>query len=70
MVRSQPTYFQRQWTSLEQAGAAVTAWDTGVDVQLLRHIANKSVAYPEGFVSTRPVQHGGPVRVLRERRLV
>ncbi|XP_026279929.2 2-oxoadipate dehydrogenase complex component E1 isoform X1 [Frankliniella occidentalis] len=44
-----PTYFQRQWSSVEQAGAAVTSWDTGVDVQLLRHIARKSVEYPEHF---------------------
>ncbi|KAJ1528513.1 hypothetical protein ONE63_006920 [Megalurothrips usitatus] len=44
-----PTYFQRQWSSVRQAGAAVTTWDTGVDVQLLRHIARKSVAYPEQF---------------------
>lgn len=44
-----PTYFQRQWSSIEQAGSAVTTWDTGVDVQLLRHVARKSVAVPEHF---------------------
>ncbi|XP_015428889.1 PREDICTED: probable 2-oxoglutarate dehydrogenase E1 component DHKTD1, mitochondrial [Dufourea novaeangliae] len=39
----EPTYFAGLWTGLRQADANVTQWDTGVDVSLLRFIAEKSV---------------------------
>nr|CAD7402421.1 unnamed protein product [Timema poppensis] len=46
------SYFTRQWSGLKQAPAAVTTWDTGVEQQLLRYVAARSVAYPHNFVST------------------
>nr|CAD7590622.1 unnamed protein product [Timema genevievae] len=38
-----------EWSGLKQAPAAVTTWDTGVEQQLLRYVAAKSVAYPHNF---------------------
>nr|CAD7445064.1 unnamed protein product [Timema bartmani] len=35
--------------SKPEAPAAVTTWDTGVEQQLLRYVATKSVAYPHNF---------------------
>uniref|UniRef100_A0A1B6DWW2 Transketolase-like pyrimidine-binding domain-containing protein n=3 Tax=Clastoptera arizonana TaxID=38151 RepID=A0A1B6DWW2_9HEMI len=43
------SYFRRQWTGFSQAPSAVTSWDTGVDVNLLRFIGAKSVSYPDNF---------------------
>ncbi|XP_015608357.1 probable 2-oxoglutarate dehydrogenase E1 component DHKTD1 homolog, mitochondrial [Cephus cinctus] len=39
----QPTYFMGKWSKMKQASSAVTTWETGVDVNLLKFIANKSV---------------------------
>ncbi|XP_033198783.2 2-oxoadipate dehydrogenase complex component E1 [Bombus vancouverensis nearcticus] len=39
----QPTYFAGLWSEIQQADASVTQWDTGVDLSLLRFIAEKSV---------------------------
>nr|CAD7259238.1 unnamed protein product [Timema shepardi] len=36
-------------TSKPEAPAAVTTWDTGVEQQLLRYVAARSVAYPHNF---------------------
>nr|CAD7392524.1 unnamed protein product [Timema cristinae] len=38
-----------EWSGLKQAPAAVTTWDTGVEQQLLRYVAARSVAYPPNF---------------------
>lgn len=43
------SYFQRQWSSIKQAPAALTTWDTGVDLNLLKYVGNQSVKYPENF---------------------
>ncbi|XP_043274432.1 probable 2-oxoglutarate dehydrogenase E1 component DHKTD1, mitochondrial isoform X2 [Venturia canescens] len=39
----QPSYFTHRWMGIEQAPAAVTTWDTGVNLDLLRFVTNKSV---------------------------
>lgn len=38
-----PSYFAGLWSEMQQADARVTQWDTGVDLNLLRFIAEKSV---------------------------
>jgi hypothetical protein len=38
------------WKGFEQAPRAITKWDTGVDVELLRFIGAASVKIPENFV--------------------
>ncbi|XP_055587135.1 probable 2-oxoglutarate dehydrogenase E1 component DHKTD1 homolog, mitochondrial [Uranotaenia lowii] len=43
------SYFEQQWSGLQQAGNEVTIWDTGVDYGLLGHIARTSVQYPSDF---------------------
>lgn len=48
---AQENYFKQQWAGFTQAPEAITSWDSGEDVQLLRYIGNKSVSYPETFVS-------------------
>lgn len=42
-------YFKQQWAGFTQAPEAITSWDSGEDIQLLRYIGNKSVSYPESF---------------------
>ncbi|CAK9802746.1 Probable 2-oxoglutarate dehydrogenase E1 component DHKTD1 homolog, mitochondrial [Anthophora quadrimaculata] len=39
----QPAYFTGLWSGIQQADASITQWDTGVDLSLLRFIAEKSV---------------------------
>lgn len=39
----QPTYFTHRWQGFQQAQRSLTSWDTGVDVGLIKYIANKSV---------------------------
>lgn len=39
----EPSYFAGLWSGMQQADAKVTQWDTGVDLSLLRFIAEKSV---------------------------
>lgn len=46
----EPSYFQRQWSSMQSAPEAITYWDTGLDYSLLSYIGHQSVAYPQGFV--------------------
>uniref|UniRef100_A0A2M4BCS7 Putative 2-oxoglutarate dehydrogenase e1 subunit n=2 Tax=Anopheles marajoara TaxID=58244 RepID=A0A2M4BCS7_9DIPT len=43
------TYFQQQWSGLEQPGNEVTTWNTGLDYRLLDHIGRASVSYPPDF---------------------
>ncbi|XP_049533346.1 probable 2-oxoglutarate dehydrogenase E1 component DHKTD1 homolog, mitochondrial [Anopheles darlingi] len=43
------SYFQQQWSGLEQPGNEVTTWNTGLDYRLLDHIGRASVTYPEDF---------------------
>ncbi|XP_058809659.1 probable 2-oxoglutarate dehydrogenase E1 component DHKTD1 homolog, mitochondrial [Phymastichus coffea] len=40
------TYFKGRWSQLQQAAHSLTIWDTGVDANLLRFVAEKSVRYP------------------------
>ncbi|XP_050294186.1 probable 2-oxoglutarate dehydrogenase E1 component DHKTD1 homolog, mitochondrial isoform X2 [Anthonomus grandis grandis] len=51
-------YFKSQWTGFGQAPAAVTVWDTGIDVDLMTFIGEKSVKYPESFKIHPTVQRG------------
>lgn len=46
----QPTYFEGLWTGIKQAEASVTEWDTGVDLNLLKFIAEKSVHIKDNVV--------------------
>ena len=46
----QPTYFTGWWSRLKQAESAVTTWNTGVDLNLLQFIANKSVHFKDSLV--------------------
>lgn len=39
----QPVYFAGLWSGIQQADASVTQWHTGVDLNLLKFIALKSV---------------------------
>ncbi|XP_071800506.1 2-oxoadipate dehydrogenase complex component E1-like [Asterias amurensis] len=45
----EPTTLQQQWSGCVQAPAHITSWDTGVDVDVLRFVAAKSVTLPEDF---------------------
>lgn len=46
----QPTYFEGLWTGIKQVEASVTEWDTGVDLNLLKFIAEKSVHIKDNVV--------------------
>lgn len=52
----QPTYFAGLWSEIQQADASVTQWDTGVDLSLLRFIAEKSVHIDDDSVRTYVIQ--------------
>lgn len=41
--------FQKQWSGYDQAQNRVTTWDTGVHLELLKLIAQKSVTFPDEF---------------------
>ncbi|GLH07737.1 LOW QUALITY PROTEIN: Uncharacterized protein GBIM_13164 [Gryllus bimaculatus] len=45
----QKFFFKRQWANINQAPAALTTWDTGVDINILKYVGTKSVSYPETF---------------------
>jgi probable 2-oxoglutarate dehydrogenase E1 component DHKTD1 len=45
----QETFLQKHWSGIQQAEAAVTGWDTGTHLDILRYVGEKSVAYPQGF---------------------
>jgi hypothetical protein len=47
----QESFLQKHWSGIQQANAAVTVWDTGTHLDLLRYIGEKSAAYPREFVS-------------------
>ncbi|XP_046401730.1 probable 2-oxoglutarate dehydrogenase E1 component DHKTD1, mitochondrial [Ischnura elegans] len=42
-------HYKKQWKGDVQAPAHVTKWDTGVNPDLLRYVAAKSVEFPEDF---------------------
>ncbi|XP_062545136.1 probable 2-oxoglutarate dehydrogenase E1 component DHKTD1 homolog, mitochondrial [Armigeres subalbatus] len=43
------SYFQAQWSGIQQAGNEITVWNTGVDYSLLNYVAQTSVEYPPDF---------------------
>jgi probable 2-oxoglutarate dehydrogenase E1 component DHKTD1 len=47
----QESFLKKHWAGIHQADAAITVWDTGVDSDILRYVGEKSVTYPEDFVS-------------------
>jgi len=49
--RSEERFFDKQWSGLQLAPAAITYWDTGLDFGLLNFIGKKSVEIKDGFVS-------------------
>ncbi|XP_016904834.1 2-oxoadipate dehydrogenase complex component E1 isoform X2 [Apis cerana] len=46
----QPTYFAGLWTGIKQAEASVTEWNTGVDLNLLKFVAEKSVHIKDDLI--------------------
>lgn len=48
----QPAYFSGLWSGIRQAEATVTQWDTGVDLNLLKFIGEKSVHNNDDSVRT------------------
>ncbi|XP_037082513.1 LOW QUALITY PROTEIN: probable 2-oxoglutarate dehydrogenase E1 component DHKTD1, mitochondrial [Pollicipes pollicipes] len=54
------------WSGLRQAPAALTSWDTGVDVQLLKYIGGRSVEWPTTF-SLHPHLQKSFVKARRDR---
>lgn len=44
------TYLAGRWTKMKQAEANITQWDTGVKLDLLRFVGEKSVQVPPNFV--------------------
>ncbi|PSN50780.1 putative 2-oxoglutarate dehydrogenase E1 component DHKTD1 [Blattella germanica] len=43
------TFLRKHWAGIHQADAAITTWDTGVDLNLLRYVGEKSVTFPDDF---------------------
>ncbi|XP_077274295.1 putative 2-oxoadipate dehydrogenase complex component E1 homolog isoform X1 [Temnothorax americanus] len=43
------TYLAGRWTKMKQAEANITQWDTGVELDLLRFVGEKSVQVPSNF---------------------
>ncbi|XP_059479567.1 probable 2-oxoglutarate dehydrogenase E1 component DHKTD1 homolog, mitochondrial [Neocloeon triangulifer] len=43
------TYLNGPWSTVSQADAAITTWDTGVSNDLLKFVGQKSVSLPEDF---------------------
>ncbi|KAG7199330.1 hypothetical protein KM043_018178 [Ampulex compressa] len=41
----QPAYFTDRWSNMRQPESSITEWDTGVDLNLLRFVAEKSVQF-------------------------
>ncbi|XP_012280360.1 probable 2-oxoglutarate dehydrogenase E1 component DHKTD1 homolog, mitochondrial [Orussus abietinus] len=41
------TYLSGKWLGIKQAESSITTWDTGVDLQLLKFVATKSVSFPD-----------------------
>ncbi|KAL1500758.1 hypothetical protein ABEB36_006204 [Hypothenemus hampei] len=42
-------YFKGPWSGFGPAPAAITTWDTGIDVDLMTFVGEKSVKYPDNF---------------------
>lgn len=40
-----------EWSSMEQPPSAVTQWDTGLPLDVLKYIGAQSIKVPEEFVS-------------------
>lgn len=47
----QPSYFTHRWMDMQQAPAAITTWDSGVDLDLFRFVTSKSVQLKNDLVS-------------------
>lgn len=45
-----PSYLSGRWSSMIQAQSTITTWDTGVDADLLKFVAAKSVEYRKDLV--------------------
>ncbi|XP_022090977.1 probable 2-oxoglutarate dehydrogenase E1 component DHKTD1, mitochondrial isoform X2 [Acanthaster planci] len=60
----EPTTLGKQWSSCVEAPAHITSWDTGVDMELLRFVAAKSVELPEDFTP-----HNHLIKTFLEARL-
>lgn len=43
------SYFKNKWTGIQQAPSSITAWDTGMDSNILQYIGVKSVMYADNF---------------------
>lgn len=47
---AQSVYLAGRWTGMKQAEANITQWDTGVDIDLLKFVGQKSVQIPANLV--------------------
>ncbi|XP_069689764.1 2-oxoadipate dehydrogenase complex component E1 isoform X2 [Periplaneta americana] len=47
----QETFLRKHWAGIHQADSAITVWDTGVELDILRYVGKRSVTYPEKFVA-------------------
>ncbi|XP_069689765.1 2-oxoadipate dehydrogenase complex component E1 isoform X3 [Periplaneta americana] len=45
----QETFLRKHWAGIHQADSAITVWDTGVELDILRYVGKRSVTYPEKF---------------------
>lgn len=45
----QSTYFSGRWMGFQQAQENLTIWDTGINVDLIKHVVNKSVEVKKNF---------------------
>jgi len=50
MPEQSTSYLTGRWTEIKQAEANITQWDTGVELDLLRYVGEKSVQVPPNFV--------------------
>lgn len=50
MPEQSTSYLAGRWTEMKQAEANITQWDTGVELDLLRYVGEKSVQVPPNFV--------------------
>ncbi|CAB0042711.1 unnamed protein product [Trichogramma brassicae] len=60
------TYLRSRWSKIERAGANVTTWATGCDLDLLRYVGRKSVEYPETFGVHPKLREGHIAARLRQ----
>ena len=50
-IEPRNTYLQKRWSGMNLPSTSqITKWDTGLNLEFLRHVGAKSVEYPKDFV--------------------